>query len=355
MKDMGMTEEEKVQYRKELKARFQPASRAVPATIQGLASLANERIEDAIARGQFKNLPRGKHIERDYNANSPFLDTTEYFMNKMIQRQDIVPPWIEKQQELISTAHKFRARLRNDWKRHAARMIASKGGPLDAQVQRAKSYAAAEAIVNPPKKQVETLDTVDSKGHMSQITLTGQLKVADASGGGAVETHIKVQESPASPEAASTTGEINITETPAAAQPASSAPIQPTAQPFRDPLWEENERSFHKLSIDNLNSICRTYNLIAPQLAQKPYYNLDRELKSCFADVAPLLPGEILERATRPKVKVEVIGHQPGSFLEQTFQRQKTRVYDENLRIKGYGFRQFWKDFWGNKGKTPVG
>ena len=76
MKDPGMSEKEREQMRKELKERFAPAARAVPATIQGLASLANERIEDAIARGQFKNLPRGKKVERDYNASSPFIDTT---------------------------------------------------------------------------------------------------------------------------------------------------------------------------------------------------------------------------------------------------------------------------------------
>lgn len=76
MKDPSMSEKEREQMRKEIKERFSPAARAVPATIQGLASLANERIEDAIARGQFKNLPRGKKVERDYNASSPFIDTT---------------------------------------------------------------------------------------------------------------------------------------------------------------------------------------------------------------------------------------------------------------------------------------
>jgi hypothetical protein len=342
-----MSESEREAYRKEMKARFAPGARSVPATLQGLASLANERIEDAIARGQFKNLPRGKgkHTERDYAANSPFLDTTEYFMNKIIQRQEIVPPWIEKQQELLSTAVKFRARLRNDWERHAARMIASKGGSLEQQVQRARRYAEAEAIVNPPKKRVETLDAVDEKGHMSQITLTGQLKVPTAAEGGEVEAQIKIEEKTSadltSPPTTTPGSEVHATQPPSPPRVA-----QPAISPFRDPEWEANERSFHNLSVDNLNSLCRTYNLMAPQMAQKPYYSLDRELKACFADVAPLLPGEILDRATRPKVKVEVVGHQPGSFLEQTFQREKTRVYDENLRVKGYGFRQFWRDLW---------
>ncbi|KAK5275680.1 hypothetical protein LTR16_012233, partial [Cryomyces antarcticus] len=60
MKDPNLSEKEREQFRKEMKERFTPAARAVPATVQGLASLADERIVDAIARGQFKNLPRGK-------------------------------------------------------------------------------------------------------------------------------------------------------------------------------------------------------------------------------------------------------------------------------------------------------
>lgn len=71
MKEGSMNEKEREQMRKEMKARFDPNARSLPATLQGLASLANERIEDAIARGQFKNLPRGMKIERDYNASSP--------------------------------------------------------------------------------------------------------------------------------------------------------------------------------------------------------------------------------------------------------------------------------------------
>ncbi|KAF2786241.1 hypothetical protein K505DRAFT_330492, partial [Melanomma pulvis-pyrius CBS 109.77] len=179
LKDSDIDEQEKQKRFQELKDRFSPHARAVvPGTIQGLASLANERIEDAIARGQFKNLPnRGKEMERDYNASNPFLDTTEYFLNKMIQKQEIVPPWIEKQQELVSAATKFRTRLRLDWKRHAARMIASGGGSLQEQIRRAEAYAKAELIANPSRKKDETLNAVSDAGHISQISLSGELKV----------------------------------------------------------------------------------------------------------------------------------------------------------------------------------
>lgn len=89
LRDDSVSQEQREQMRKELKEKLTPGARAVPVSISALQSLANERIEDAIARGQFKNLPRGKKIERDYNMSSPFLDTTEYFMNKIIQKQEI--------------------------------------------------------------------------------------------------------------------------------------------------------------------------------------------------------------------------------------------------------------------------
>src|ERR1700709_650255 len=104
-----------------------------------------------------QNIPRGKMVERDTRADNPFIDTTEYIMNKMIQRQDIVPPWIEKQQELVKTANVFRARLRNDWKRHAARTIASRGGSLHDQIMVAERYAASERAYNPKTRSVEEI------------------------------------------------------------------------------------------------------------------------------------------------------------------------------------------------------
>jgi hypothetical protein len=54
MKDAPMSDKEREDMRRELKERFAPGARSMPNSIRGLAALANERIEDAIARGQFK-------------------------------------------------------------------------------------------------------------------------------------------------------------------------------------------------------------------------------------------------------------------------------------------------------------
>ncbi len=339
--------------RKQLKERFNSSGRPMPTSLQGLAALANERIEDAINRGQFKNIPRGKgtNIERDYNASNPFLDTTEYFMNKIIQKQEIVPPWIEKQQELVKAASVFRTRLRADWKRHAARVISSKGGSLESQIKRAEAYAAAEALNNPQAPKVEALSEINREGVVSQVTVTkSPTPESDTQDAEITVTEDLASESP------------SISSTPTPAPPlspdipidpppltSSDKPPLPLVYPFRDPAWEETERSYLTLAIANINNLTRSYNLMAPNLAKKPYFNLDRELRSCYADVAAQLPAEIKTRALAPvKVKVEVIGHRPGGVLER-FQGEKARVYDE--RKPRYGFKEFWRDLWGEKGK----
>ncbi|KAF4981794.1 hypothetical protein FZEAL_2467 [Fusarium zealandicum] len=284
----GMSEEEREAWRKELRERFEPGARALPNSISGLAALANERIENAIARGQFKNIPRGKDIERDARADNPFIDTTEYIMNKMIQRQDIVPPWIEKQQELVKASGVFRSRLRNDWRRHAARMMASRGGSLQEQMQRAEEYAAAEEVHNPRKK-------------------------ADGE-----ET------------------------------PPSSSPV--VGRPFRDPAWEQTERAYHKLTIERLNSLARSYNLMAPDLAKKPYYSLERELRACFAEVAPTVARAIQERATGgPAKSLGGAGPRQKGLLESLAGRADDVQVHVEADEKAYGFKEWWRDVWGKK------
>lgn len=354
LKESEIDEQERQKRFQELKDRFLPNARAVvPGTIQGLAALANERIENAIARGQFKNLAnRGKAVERDYNASSPFIDTTEYFLNKMIQKQEIVPPWIEKQQELVATANKFRNRLRTEWKRHAARMIASTGGSLQDQIKRAEAYAKAELIINPARKKKEVLSTVDDDGHVSQISLSGELKVPPGSPDTAVIEEIvaeKITFNSESQKQATTPGPTQTSEqrdipisTPAPETP-------PAAYPFRDPAWESTEHAYHKLAIEDLNSKTRSYNLQAPDLAKKPYHSLQRELNACFADVAPQLATAIRERAMKPVRNVEGFGPgQPGAgSVMDRLVGEKVKVRDERTE-KQYGFRQFWKDIWGN-------
>ena len=317
--DMGMkslSEAEKEEMKELFRERFQPGARSMPISPSGLAAMANERIEDAIARGQFKNLPRGKELARDPRANNPFIDTTEYLMNRMIQNQDIVPPWIEKQQELVKAARVFRERLRNDWKRHAARMIAANGGSLQEQMRRAEEHAAAELLANPRRRSVDQIPlSTNSTDHPVMVNLRKQTP---------------------------TPGEAEPEEVAAKRQ-------EPLLRPFRDAEWERAEASYMKLSVDNLNNIARSYNLMAPDLAKKPYFALQRELAACFADVAPLVANEIKQRAAAgARTSQPSLGTSPGAdggFMTQLAGKDAVRIHVE-AGEKAYGLKEWWRDFW---------
>ncbi|KAL7944592.1 hypothetical protein V8C42DRAFT_76550 [Trichoderma barbatum] len=293
--DKGLSDKEREEMRKEFRARFEPVARVMPSTPSGLAALANDHIENAIARGQFKNIARGKGVEIDLTRSNPFVDTTEYLMNRIIQRQDIVPPWIEKQQEISKTANSLRLRLRTDWKRHASRMIAAKGGSLEEQMARADQYAVAERLHNPRQTEGKAANTTEQEA--------GQISEQEAG---------------------------------------------PLPRPFRDPDWEKAEHAYLKLSIDQLNSTTRSYNLMAPELAKKPYYNLQRELDACFADVAPLISKEIKERATRPRATSKLTA-KPSPFagdgiMSSLAGKDTVKIYD--TKAQPYGFKEWWKDVW---------
>lgn len=337
----GSSESEREVRRKEFRERFKPAARALPNTVTGLASLANERIEDAIARGQFKNIPRGPGVERDARADNPFIDTTEYILNKMIKRQEIVPPWIEKQQELAKAAHTFRTRLRNDWKRHAARSIASSGGPLLAQMERARRFAEAEALHNPRKRNVEqisvpTNSTDDPVMSKLRVQLSEELAAELTEGGATATLPLDSSDSPA--------GEVGKDAVP------QDIPLPP---PFRDSDWMRTEQTYMDLSITNLNAITRSYNLMAPELARKSYFSLERELNACYADVAPQLANVIKERATRPsKPFAESAGHHSGSMLDRfNGETHRSKIYDS--KTPNYGFKEMLKDLFRKGTKSP--
>ncbi|KAH6848082.1 hypothetical protein B0I37DRAFT_310697 [Chaetomium sp. MPI-CAGE-AT-0009] len=343
IKDAGLTDKEREDMRREFRERFAPGARAMPNTVSGLAALANERIEDAIARGQFKDIPRGKGIERDRRADNPFIDTTEYIMNKMIKRQDLVPPWIEKQQEVAKAAGNFRGRLRNDWKRHAARMISARGGTLEQQIARATAYALAEEAHNPRRRRPDQIavptTATDDAVMMKQATTVSPHPTIDP-----------------------------VPSTPSSSSPSPPTPTDPLpTTPFRDPAWQAAEASYHALAIANLNSLTRAYNLMAPELARKPYFSLDRELRACFADVAPLVAGEIRARAAGGGAVNEGVlglkggggfgamagGGGAGGGVGELFSLGGvgSRVSVAEGREKEYGMREFWRDFWGRFGK----
>ena len=146
------------------------------------------------------------------------------------------------------------------------------------------------------KEKVEKLNSVDEGGHLTQITLTDHTKSADTSTERGASQDLTVTQDLIGPhgEVVARTSEIEMVSPAASTQPVDVPKVRtPSVPPFRDPIWLQVELSYQRMAVENLNTLTRSYNLMCPQLAQRPYFDLQRELLSCYAEVAPLIAKEI--------------------------------------------------------------
>ncbi|KAI8884378.1 hypothetical protein K501DRAFT_182433 [Backusella circina FSU 941] len=89
-----------------------------PRNISELGVLSDARIRSARARGDFDDLPgRGKPLEHDPLINNPFIDRTEYFLNRIVQRSGAAPPWVIMQMEVDTETTSFRSQLNSAFER----------------------------------------------------------------------------------------------------------------------------------------------------------------------------------------------------------------------------------------------
>ncbi|KAK9320783.1 hypothetical protein V1517DRAFT_328309 [Lipomyces orientalis] len=296
--------------------------RAMPRTLHGLRALADERIEEARARGQFNNLPRGGKLDMDARVSSPFLDTTEFFLNRIIQRQDVQPPWIDKQATIRQDLRRFRVELRESWKRHAMRLIAAESSDLETQLDRARTYA---------------------EGECAEAERLGFLTETNKEEG---ESTYQAEESAVATEAATSlrsTGE----------EPEASRRPSFPRLPKQD--WESIERKYHELSVKTLNDSIRSYNLMAPGPARRSYLTLERELRLCYAEVAPVLADALRERhelinsarTTFTITKTE----KPGSIVNNMF-GEKVVVMEKTGNE--YGLKELFRDLFFRKKSSPL-
>ncbi|THG93654.1 hypothetical protein EW145_g8319 [Phellinidium pouzarii] len=98
--------------------------RPMPVGMKGWANLIEERIERARREGHFKTLRgRGKPLVRETAESNPFIAREEFLMNRIVQKNNAAPPWVELQTELEAAVSSFRAVLQESWTRRAIRML----------------------------------------------------------------------------------------------------------------------------------------------------------------------------------------------------------------------------------------
>lgn len=69
---------------------------------------------------------------------------------------------------------------------------------------------------------------------------------------------------------------------------------------FRDPEWEQRERSYHEVVLKEVNSLVRKYNGVAPYAVRRPFYVRDVEMERVLEACAEDISRELAERAKNP-------------------------------------------------------
>ena len=65
---------------------------------------------------------------------------------------------------------------------------------------------------------------------------------------------------------------------------------------LRDPEWEERERSYHEGALDEVNSLVRKHNAMAPYIARRALYTLSIELKRTYKESAKEIHQELVAK-----------------------------------------------------------
>lgn len=276
-----------------------------------IGSLASQRIEDAIARGQFKNLPgRGQKQSKDEQIylSSPYIDHTEYYLNNMIKRQGASPVWIDKQGGLRYRLETFRKQMAESWARYIVHRVVDDIPAVSSSLP--ASTPSSEYVSDKRRMVLKIQELVHTN---SDSTSTTPLHSHDTW----------------------------------------------TAD------WSALHQNYHKLSIESLNSAIRSYNLQAPAAARRGYLFLDKELLACYKHGAQHLLIPELDRfltsssssfsssSTKDpslfsaKIRDTFSTRGPGDSTSWVFGKETTRQVHEPYVIKEKGLlKGLFKSLW---------
>lgn len=79
---------------------------------------------------------------------------------------------------------------------------------------------------------------------------------------------------------------------------------------LRDPAWEQREQSYHDAAMNDVNSVVRKYNGVAPYAVRRPYYFRNVEVEKMYDDCAEDILKELERRASEG---VDQVDGRPGA------------------------------------------
>ncbi|MBI1878206.1 MAG: DUF1992 domain-containing protein [Chloroflexi bacterium] len=97
----------------------EPSESALARREQNRADLIEQRIQEAMANGEFDNL-RGKGKPLPLNTN-PYLDPSQELAFGLLQNNGFAPEWIEQDKEIRQEIEATRAFLRRAWQEYLSK------------------------------------------------------------------------------------------------------------------------------------------------------------------------------------------------------------------------------------------
>lgn len=201
----------------------------VVSTAKGMAGIAEMKIEEALRKGTFQNNSlRGKPIPYDYNEGNAHLGREEFLLNRMVQRQNAAPPFVEMNMDMKSEERALRQRIQAAW--------------------------ICRALIR--------LEQSGAYQRMEPVAVVWE------------EEEAKPSELPAYSFDVSTDG-----------QRATVAWVRD----FRDGRWVQEQAAYHAAAVQQLNQVIRRYNHIAPYFARRLLYTKESFVQDALDRAFPLL------------------------------------------------------------------
>lgn len=105
-------QKEQAHFRELYAERFTPIG-----SFEKLESLADKRIEESMRQGGFKDVEKVRGKRTDLPKPNPHLSTTEHYLNNILVKQNVAPPWIENQSRVNLNITEFRTELFGEFER----------------------------------------------------------------------------------------------------------------------------------------------------------------------------------------------------------------------------------------------
>jgi DnaJ family protein C protein 28 len=148
-----------------------PVDEHDPDTLEEWADLVSKRIEEAMRRGDFDNLPgRGKPLRLQHD---PFVPEEQQMAFKLLQNNDLTPNWIAERKEILRVNEQFGRQVQAIAQEALAQWAAAPDDAQREQVQNtwARWIARWEAEIVAINRRIQTLNLKQPVNHLEIIKL----------------------------------------------------------------------------------------------------------------------------------------------------------------------------------------